>query len=167
MKIKIVLWISFFCAILAYPLVMNSLAYYHNVTPLDIIKSQAHLSKEVFVKLSEDLKTEEEMLTWGINVKAVGMIQQAKGQRLPLKIDLRSKLNQQFPDFFSKEISFLTQDIEKDRFIMKLNRWSSSRRRLARNKIKLFLPEKYARVNAIRERIIFLEKSIERREKAL
>ncbi len=151
MKKRNILWISFLCAILAYTLSINALAFFHDSVPLDILKSQAHLSKEVIVKVAEDLKAEEEMLTWGINVKAVGMIQQAKGQRLPLKMDLRSKLNQQFPDFFSKEISFLTQDIEKDRFIKKLNRWSSSRRRLKRNKIKLFLPEKHARVDAIRK----------------
>ena len=119
------------------------------------------------MKIAEDLKAEEEMLTWGINVKAVGMIQQAKAQRLPLKIDLRDKLTQQFPDYFSKEIHFLSQDIEKDRFIMTLNRWLSMRRRVARNKIKLFFPEKLAMIDAMKEKLISLEETIDLRENRL
>jgi hypothetical protein len=167
MKKRNIFWISFLCPILAYSLVINALAYFHDSVPLDVLKSQANLSKEVIVKVSEDLKAEEEMLRWGLNVKAISMIQQAKAQRLPLKIDLRNKLTQQFPDYFSKEINFLSQDIEKDRFIMTLNRWLSMRRRVARNKIKLFFPKKIEMIEAMKEKLMSLEETIYLRENSL
>ncbi len=164
MKIKIVLWISFLSIMLVYALFSYALAY-HDDIPLGVIEAKAQLSRKAIEVLGEDLNSEKEMLSWGINVKAIGEIQKQKKRLLPLKADLLRKLNQQFTDFFSEEIKYLSQDIEKDRFIVKLNRWRSNRRRLVRGKIRVSLPEKQTVIDGLKEKLLSLEESLEERKK--